>query len=105
MTKQKTPKNAEYFYCSLCDFKCSKQSDYNRHLTTAKHQIRTNTKQESPKNAKAYKEYKCDCGKEYKHASSLWNHKTKCISVNSQPENQPSTLMMLRKETDVDYKD
>jgi len=33
-----------------------------------------------PKNAAAFI---CDCGKKYKHASSLWNHKQKCnVKVN-----------------------
>ena len=28
-----------------------------------------------PKNAE---QYNCNCGKKYKHASSLWNHKKNC---------------------------
>jgi hypothetical protein len=30
--------------------------------------------------------YTCDCGKQYMHASSLWNHKQKCKYDNSQIE-------------------
>ena len=75
MTNEKTPKNAQIFSCEECDFTCCKQSDYDRHILTLKHQIRTNTNEKTPKNAKAYL---CDCGKSYKHASSLWNHKKKC---------------------------
>jgi hypothetical protein len=29
------------------------------------------------------KEYKCDCGKKYNHASSLWNHKQKCLQMST----------------------
>ena len=29
------------------------------------------------------KEYKCDCGKKYNHASSLWNHKQKCLKIST----------------------
>ena len=32
-----TPKNAGKIECKLCDFKCCKQSDFNRHLLTRKH--------------------------------------------------------------------
>jgi len=75
----KTPKNAKKHICETCDFKCSKLSDYNRHILTAKHQILTNTyintSNYPQKNAKAFT---CDCGKEYKHRQSLNNHKKTC---------------------------
>ena len=48
MTSILMPKNADYFYCEICDFKCSKQSNYNKHTLTRKHQ---NTSK-MPKNAK-----------------------------------------------------
>ena len=37
-----TPIYAENFCCKLCDFKCCKQSDYDRHIMTRKHKNRTN---------------------------------------------------------------
>ena len=46
-----TPKNADKYSCESCNFKCYKQSDYNRHILTAKHQNRTNRTQKTPKNA------------------------------------------------------
>jgi hypothetical protein len=64
------------YYCDICDFICSKESNWNSHLTTAKHKIRTNTNIASLENAT---KHKCMCGKTYKHASSLWNHKQKCL--------------------------
>ena len=33
----KLPKNAEKYFCESCDFKCSKLSNYNKHLATLKH--------------------------------------------------------------------
>ena len=72
MTYKKTPKNAQNFHCEKCDFRCSKQSDFNRHLLTAKHKILTNTYEKSQKNATSFK---CECGKEYKHrkcSSGKW---------------------------------
>ena len=35
-------KCSSLFYCELCDYKCSKQSVFNKHLSTAKHQKITN---------------------------------------------------------------
>ena len=31
------------FYCELCDYKCSKKSNFNRHLLTGKHKKLENT--------------------------------------------------------------
>ena len=36
-----TPKNATKYYCQICDFKCSKLCDLDRHKSTAKHKNRT----------------------------------------------------------------
>jgi hypothetical protein len=32
-----TSKLKDFFVCNLCDFKCSKRGDLNRHITTRKH--------------------------------------------------------------------
>ena len=79
-TNKKVLKGSEYFYCEKCDYKSCKQSQYDRHLSTSKHKIRTNINEKVPKNAV---ENLCDCGKNYKHASSLWNHKKKCTLSNN----------------------
>ena len=86
MVDIKTPKNAKKYMCETCDFICSKPSDFNRHINTAKHKILQNTTENTTnypqKNAKAYT---CECGKEYKHHSSLWNHKKKCQKNAEEP--------------------
>ena len=46
-----TPKNAKIFSCKTCNFECFKQSDFNRHILTAKHKNRTNRTEKTPKNA------------------------------------------------------
>lgn len=71
---KKMPKNAQNFYCEVCDFACSKKSNYESHLRTAKHRNRTISNDFSPKNA----EYFCECGKRYTARNSLWYHKKKC---------------------------
>ena len=77
---ENTPKNTGRYICENCNFKCSKQSDYNRHILTAKHINRTNRTPNTPKNAA---EYSCDCGKIYKARNSLWYHKQRCNSTNT----------------------
>ena len=65
-------KNASIHVCEICNFKCSKQSNYVIHLNTAKHIRLTNTNAKMPNVPNVYI---CDCGKEYKHMSSLCKHK------------------------------
>jgi hypothetical protein len=88
MTDNFTPKNAKIFNCTSCDFICSKRSDWNRHILTRKHtntdKILTNTDVGVAKNAKAQTLFFCDCGKDYKHRQSLFNHKKKCCNTNNQ---------------------
>ena len=80
MTNKKTPKNAENFSCKNCNFECFKQSDFDRHILTAKHKRLTNTNKKTPKNATTYS---CICSKTYKHQSSLSKHKKTCPHMNN----------------------
>jgi hypothetical protein len=111
------PKNAEKYNCEHCNFKCSKQSNYDAHILTAKHQILTNPNEKVPKNAKAFM---CSCGKVYKHSSTLCAHKKKCTYVDnidddttdddetpeeiqnsiSEPPSDASTVLLLLKQND-----
>ena len=70
-------KVAKEYICETCDYSTCKKSDYTKHLTTRKHKLRSNTIEISP----CIKDFKCDCGKTYKHQSSLWNHKQKCTVI------------------------
>jgi hypothetical protein len=71
-------KSAKIFECEQCDFKCSKQSNYDRHLITGKHMFKANLnniEQFSCHNSIL----QCDiCGKKYKGRNGLWYHKQKC---------------------------
>ena len=75
------PENAKKclkYTCDLCDFKCSKLSNYNAHLNTNKHILLTNPNDDTNKK-NAVKSHLCSsCGKKYKHMSSLCTHKKKC---------------------------
>jgi len=92
------PKNAEKYNCELCNFVCSKNSNYTKHLSTVKHQIRSNTYDKMPKNAE---KYNCGCGTTYKHASSLWNHKQKCNLLATPEVKKDKTIEPLPNNRDV----
>jgi hypothetical protein len=79
------PKNAEKYICEKCDFKCSKKSNYNSHLMTAKHKMMTNDDNNDDKNAENAAAYMCVCGKSYKYRQGLYAHKKKCDQ--KMPEN------------------
>ena len=74
MDENKTPENAIKFECKICDFNCSKQSDWIRHISRPKHQNNENGINKAPKNA----DFLCNCGKVYKHSTGLWRHKKTC---------------------------
>ena len=76
MTDKKTLEKTPNFICEKCTFICSKKSEWLRHITTRKHE---NTDDDLQKNAK--KRHICNCGKQYNHRQSLFNHKSKCIFV------------------------
>ena len=82
MTKKKIPKIPKKYFCDICDYNTSNRKDYDKHKLTLKHKIRTNTNEKVPKIPKAYL---CECGKSYKHASSLWNHKQRCFLDKNRP--------------------
>jgi hypothetical protein len=87
------------YNCDNCDYHTSRLSQYNRHLLTAKHKILTSPNKKVPKSAKAYI---CNCGKEYKHASSLSGHKQKCTyTTEEEPKN---TIVITKEESNIDYK-
>jgi hypothetical protein len=79
IVNEKMPKNADLFECKLCDFVCSKLSNYKTHLLTRKHQKKANSNEKMPPSAELQK-FTCDlCNKSYKDNSGLWRHKNKCL--------------------------
>ena len=93
--------NAQNFYCSKCDVKCSKLSDWNRHITTLKHQnvdkMLTNVDTASPNYATA-KNFLCECGKSYSHRQSLNIHRKKCEFYKKYKNDKDELVEYLMKE-------
>ena len=75
MITKKVPKSSKNFFCEICDYSTSRESQYNRHLMTPKHKMITNDNKKVPKSSKIYQ---CECGNNYIFASGLSRHKKKC---------------------------
>jgi hypothetical protein len=81
--------NSLKFCCDTCNYNTSNKKDYNKHLLTLKHSKLTNNNiivngLQSSSQTECL--YKCNCGKEYRHMSSLCKHKKKC-NTNSEINN------------------
>ena len=101
MDNEKTPKSQKKYYCEKCNFTCSKNNEYMRHLSTAKHKIKEMDNEKTPKNAAPYM---CSCGNEYKHASGLSKHKKKCTYIQNSAKKETEEFSEdIPKPTMEDY--
>jgi len=73
MSKLKISKK---FECKKCDYCCSKNSEWNKHILTSKHINRTNSGDFEQKKTVPVNCNFCDTL--YKSRSGLWNHMKKC---------------------------
>jgi hypothetical protein len=68
----------DIFVCDLCNYKCSKKFNYDRHLLSAKHKNQQKMSKNEENEQKPL--YCCEnCGKEYNDRTGLWRHKKVCI--------------------------
>ena len=91
---EKNEKHVNHFYCKECNYKCSYNCDWTRHISTRKHFLSkagNNLEiEETQKN-----ECDCECGKKYLTKSGLWKHKLICtFSHQNKPENFKITTQM-----------
>ena len=87
-------KVAKLYECEFCQYKCANKTNYEKHLSTRKHQMAIVG---NKKVAKSCKNYICNCGKEYISSSGLWRHKKKCTYIDAS-SNEPET-------SDISYKE
>jgi hypothetical protein len=117
------PKMPKIFCCEYCNFKCSKQSNFIKHTTTAKHIKRYNMIQKDTnaiqkdtnaiqKDTLTSKKYKCDCGKIFCYHSGLWRHKKKCVeneyieiekmvSANNEPTDKDLMMLLIKENSEM----
>ena len=76
ITTKKSQIVSKDFLCEKCNYSTSRNSDYKKHLRSAKHNNTTNYNKLQQNHSQ--KKYICDCGKQYNHRASLFNHKKKC---------------------------
>ena len=88
MLTTKTPKTPKRYTCERCDYISCNKKDYMRHLQTDKHLMLTNAN-DNANNANNNANEKtpnndctCECGKYFKHKSSLSRHRQKCTYIN-----------------------
>ena len=90
---EKLQKNSLKFFCENCDFNCTKNVEWNRHVSTAKHINRTILNKKTPENSNKYICKKCQ--KSYKARNSLWYHEKNCTNIYNELEiiDQPTNEM------------
>jgi hypothetical protein len=98
MSTEKFQKMPNLLICKICNFTCSKSSNFNKHLLTLKHNNQQNINNLSTE--KVPYRYQCECGKKYKERTGLWRHKKKCnlekteISTNGNHVKDIETLLL-----------
>jgi hypothetical protein len=98
-------KVASKFRCDICDYSCSNKTNFNKHLSTRKHQMMTNDDAKvalssfpTPCQKNEYK-FVCNCGNRYKHRQGLFVHKKSCFFEEN--PGGPSINMDVSKNTGV----
>ena len=94
--------------CEKCNYKTNRQSEYNRHILTAKHNTEQQMERmEQSKSPKITKRLICDCGKTYKVSSGLYKHKKICsliqnsIVIVENPEEKPTMMDIITQNKEI----
>jgi hypothetical protein len=99
MTTKNSHKSIMNFYCEHCDYKCSKNSDFNKHLLTAKH-LRTTNDYEN------ISTHICgNCKKQYSCRQNLYRHKLKCEKKSPKVANDKYTNNEIIMENGIQQTD
>ena len=104
MDEKKMPKNTKTFHCYICNFNCSKFSNYEKHRLTAKHKRMTNDDKKCQKMQDNADNFACGCGKSYKYRQGLHRHQHQntCAYIYEKKEEE---MAVEKKEEGPDYKD
>ena len=101
MVTEKVRKSSKKFFCINCDYTTCRESQYSRHLLTAKHKNVTNVTIGDIDSSKSSNLYYCTiCNKDFKSRNGLWCHSKKCSpeeNKNSSIENPPIDTSLIIK--------
>tara|TARA_B100000900_G_C20431455_1_gene655172 strand:- start:36 stop:935 length:900 start_codon:yes stop_codon:yes gene_type:complete len=99
MMTKKSQKIEKKYFCECCNYTTSKKYDYNKHLTTRKHEMMTKGLQKNS----TKEQYICSCGKEFKQRQNLYRHKKKCNIVDEvKIENHDIETINIENNNDID---
>jgi len=88
---KKEPKSSEKFICSTCDYNTCRKSQFDRHLTTVKHNMKQN---ETLLVQESSEKFQCVCGILFNSRTTLWRHKKVCnLEKQSSFEHQLTNLV------------
>jgi hypothetical protein len=90
---EKMPRSNDVFCCAQCNFTAYKYSNWAAHLSTKKHIRNTSEDVMTDKHL-------CECGKEYKHLSSLCNHRKNC-NKNKSIEKSDMILEIIKQNQEM----
>lgn len=99
-------KNEKKYCCKICDFYTCKKTDFERHLSTDKHQKNENGSKMvengsdfSKKNELKF--YTCNCGKQYKYDSGYYRHKKYCKIYGSESVTTELVLELIKDNKEM----
>jgi hypothetical protein len=82
METKKSPKNSPGFFCKICDYYTCKKSDYDKHISTRKHEHKVSVEtMEIKRKRNANTCHKCK--KQYNTRSGLWKHLKVCSAISN----------------------
>ena len=92
------PKSSVNFVCEQCDYITSRKSQYDRHLSTDKHKLRTNETNETVLKQESSIKFACSCNKTFNSRTTLWRHKNNCSRENNDDHTDKELILMLIKQ-------
>ena len=106
MATNLVPKSTTAFFCEKCNYTTSRKSQFDRHISTAKHKKALGTTILVPKGSKPYR---CDiCKQTYEHHSSLWKHQQKCqtefhgiVTTGDNPVDNDVVRMLIKENREL----
>jgi len=84
-------KSSNKFHCEKCDYSTCRNSQYERHITTAKHLKMTNETNLKQNSSLSSNIFKCKCNLIFNSRTSLWRHQKKCkaeVSIENESSNE-----------------